>query len=527
MGEERPLLFVRRASGLTRAISSWTVLFFGLGVGFMPWHYFLMSVIPQWFPGVNLPFIYLVGGAFVFVEVTSMALIYVAIPRSGSIYVPVSRANSPMLGMLEAWRSVITNPTQRGVTAFIGAGQIASFMVVTGQLTGNPSLQDLGASLSGNVWLLVAVGLLFQIIGWTINFLGPGAMGKWVGFWGAGAVFGIIVVNSIYAATPPTAVPARWDATFGPGAYNEIVNLATQNGFTPTPLNWGATLSALLLPVSNTWPYTVMPVVGEVEKPRRNIPFSMMGSALALMIINTISAYHFTSRMGDFANMYAFVTGNPDLAAQLQINKPFPADLSSYAAALSAGSPMLAGLAAWAPQWSNQADVILNCAYTDRPLFAMAMDRMAPEFFAKVHPRFHSPYVGTTFWFLWSLITLFLSAAFVETISAVVFGITFVYAFARMFQHWSELELPFTRPEIYRGGFKLEIAGYPVMSILGAFSTAMFLYLLATNPANPVESALLIALVYGWGSLMYIYYGKKNLERGIQITRIYSEVPPE
>ena len=275
MAGEKPLLFVRQASGLTRAISRWPALFWSLGGQFLPWHYFLYTAIPQWYPGVNLPLLYFLGGLILFVEVSGMALCYAAVPRSGSIYVPLSRSVSPMLGVMEATRSYLTNPLQRGVTAFFAAGALASLFVITGQLTKDPYLQQLGGSLSANPWNLVGLAILFNFIGWIVNILGPRVMAKWVFFWGAGSLISIIVVNGVTASVPVGGLQARWDSVFGQGAYDEIVRLAQQGGYSSVPVSLEATLPALLIPVSNNWPYTVMPVCGEVENPRKNIPFSM------------------------------------------------------------------------------------------------------------------------------------------------------------------------------------------------------------------------------------------------------------
>ncbi len=527
MADEKPLLFVRQASGLTRAISTWPALFWGLGVSFLPWHYYLFTAIPTWFPGVNLPFIYFVGGAIVLLEVTAMALCYVAMPRSGSIYIPVSRAVSPMLGIMEATRSFITNPVQRGVTAFIAAGAIASMLSTVGRLAGDQGLINMGQALSANPWNLVALAIFFNFVGWVVNVLGPRIMARWVLFWGAGSFLTILLINGLLASASPDVVRARWDATFGAGAYDEVLRVAQAGGFTPPTISWEPTLAALLLPVSNTWPYTLMPVVGEVEKPRRNIPLSMMGGAAILMVVNTLTAFNYMRLFGTFGNAYAFVTSNPELAGQLTLTPVLPIDLSLFATVIAAGSLPLALLVAFGPQWGNFADVVVNENFTSRPLFAMAMDRMGPEIFARVHPRFHSPWVGSTYWFLVTLSTSILSGAYVETVSAIVFGITFVYGLARLFQHLAEIELPYTRPEIYRSGITIEIAGIPLMTILGAFSAGLFLYLLATLPANPVYSAAMIGVIYTLGAIIYFYYARKNMKRGISPRDIYAEIPPE
>jgi len=528
MSEERPLLFVRRASGLTRAISRWPALFWSLGGQFLPWHYFLYTAIPQWFPGVNLPLLYFMGGVILFVEISGMALCYAAVPRSGSIYVPLSRSVSPMLGVMEATRSYLTNPFQRGVTAFFAAGAMASLFIITGQLSKDPSLQQMGAAFQANPWNLVGLAILFNFIGWVVNILGPRVMSKWVLFWGAGSLLSIIVVNGTMGAVPVGGLKARWDNVFGAGAYDEIVRLAQQGGYATAPVSLEATLPALLIPVSNNWPYTVMPVCGEVENPRRNIPFSMLGAALIVLVVNTLTAYNYTSRYGDFGNMYAFVVSKPDLVKQFRFNQVMPViDLSAYSAVLAAPATALVAFIGFAPQWGNFADVILNDNYTSRPLYAMSMDRMFPEVFSRVHPRFHSPWVGNTFWFIATIPTSLLAGAYVGTVAAVVFGITFTYAFARMFQHWSEIELPYKMPEAYRSGIALYVRGIPLISILGAISTAIFLYLLATGSPNPVSSAVFIGIIYGFGALTYFYFAARNAKKGLPPSKIYAELPPE
>jgi amino acid transporter len=524
MGEE-PLLFVRQASGLTRAISSYTVIFFGLGLNFLPFQYFLMGNIPFLYPGVNLVLIYFLGGLFVLMEVISMALIYVAMPRSGAIYLPMSRSISPMLGMMEAWRSIIQNPTQRGVTAFLGASQFSAFTILLGTLTKNSGLISLGNAFSANVWNLVAVGFIVQVVGLIVTWLGPGIMGKWVFVFGIGAVVGIAAVSASYWSAVGN-LPARWDATFGSGAYNEVTTLATSNGFVaPTP-SFSANLAAALTPISTTFPYTVMPLVGEVEKPRRNIPLSMIGSGVGVLFFNTIATWGYVSSYGTFANMYNFVSTNSALASKMTITKVFPIDLSSMSAA-AAGNPTLAALTGFAPQWSNYNDLIVNNAFSSRPLFALAMDRMGPSIFATVSPRWHSPVAGNVFWFVVSLPTLFLSAVNTTTVNSIVGGTVFAFALARSFQHWSEVAMPFTRPEIAQQGFNIKIGGVDLMSILGGIATVGFIFLIASNPPQTVYASIYAFGMYGIGILFFLLYSAKNAKRGISINQIFAQVPPE
>jgi amino acid transporter len=527
MEKEKPLLFVRRASGLRRAITPWQALFFGLAASATsPWHYYLMAVLPNWYPGISLPPLYLIANLILIIECFSMALIYVAMPRSGSIYVPMSRAVSPMLGIMEATRSYITNPIFRGANAYLGVMSLGGLFGVIGSITGMANLADIGASLAQPT-IALGVAILMQVIGALIDGLGPGIIGKWVTFWGILAMIGWISVLIPLAATPHAQLSTKWNQTFGEGSYEQVIQVSEAHGFTATKyaFNWGSMGAALLLPVANNWPYVLMPVTGEVQEPSKSIPLSMVGSAVILLIVNVSLATAYTSAYGDFALRYNFVVEGGFGGELTKAKAVPPPAVSTYSAILVSENPAFAAWIAWAPQWSNFADMVLNCLFTSRPMFAMAMDRMAPEIFAKVHPRWASPYVGSAWWLLLSVVTIF-AVAFYGALIPVLMGIGWVYTFARLFQHWSEIEFPFSKPHIWERGLKLTIKGFPVVALTGAISSAIMLYILCTSWAT-VGSGLWIAIVYLIGALHFAYYANKNLKRGIPPSSIYGELPPE
>ncbi|NWF86763.1 APC family permease [Candidatus Bathyarchaeota archaeon] len=524
MEKEKPLLFVRKASGLRRAITPWQAIFFGVATSCtLPWHYYLMAVLPNWYPGISLPLLYMVANLIVIFEDFSMSLIYVAMPRSGSIYIPVSRAVSPMLGIMEATRSYITNPVFRGANAYVGTLSLGALFSVVGSISGIDAFISLGATLVQPMYAL-AFTILQQIIGTIIDGLGPGIIGKWIALWGILAMFGWITVLIPLFMTGPTGLQGRWDQTFGTGAYNEVLTVSDARGFTAPTFSWGAIGGALLIPVSNTWPYCLMPVTGEVQEPSKSIPLSMVGAAIIVLIVNVSTSYAYTYTYGDFALRYNFVVES-GYAGDFTVNKSVPVSVSTYSAILVSDNPTFSALVAWAPQWSNFADMVLNVLFTSRPMFAMAMDRMAPEFFAKVHPRWHSPYMGSIWWLVISVVVATLCVYFGALIS-VVLGIGWVYALARLFQHWSEAELPFSKPQIWERGLRWTLGGMPLMAITGAISATFMLYILTTS-AVTIWSALLIGMTYLIGILHYAYYAHKNKQRGIAVSSIYGELPPE
>jgi amino acid transporter len=526
MEKEKPLLFVRKASGLRRAITPWQSIFFGVATSCtLPWHFYLMAVLPNWYPGISLPLLYFVANLIVILEDFSMSLIYVAMPRSGSIYIPVSRAVSPMLGVMEATRSYFTNPIFRGANAYVGTLSMGALFQVLGSITGIEAFTAAGTTLVEPMYAL-AFTILQQVIGALIDGLGPGIIGKWIAFWGILAMFGWITVLIPLFTTGSASLQAKWDQAFEAGAYQEVLNVSTARGFNPASyeFSWGAIGGALLIPVSNTWPYCLVPVTGEVQEPSKSIPLSLIGAALIVLIVNVSTSMAYTSTYGEFALRYNFIVES-GYSGDFTKNKSIPVSVSTYSAILASDNPTFAAIVGLAPQWANLADMVLNALFTSRPMFAMAMDRMAPELFAKVHPRWSSPYMGSIWWLVISVIVAILCVYYGALIS-VVLGIGWVYTFARLFQHWSEIELPFSKPHIWEKGFRWTVGGIPLMAITGSISAAFMLYILTTSAAV-VGSGMMIALTYLIGTLHFAYYANKNLKKGIPPASIYGELPPE
>lgn len=524
MEKEKPLLFVRKASGLRRAITPWQALFIGIAASATgPWHYYLMAVMPNWYPGISLPLLYGIAGLILILEDFSMAMIYVAMPRSGSIYIPMSRAVSPMLGIMEGTRSYITNPVMRGANAYLGVLSLGGLLQVVGSISGIASLINAGTALVQPMTAL-GVTVIMQLIGALVDGLGPGLVGKWFAVWGALAMFGWITVLIPLFSTPSSQLPVKWDQAFGSGAYNEVLTISTNHGFTAPAFSWGAMGSALLIPVANNWPYVVMPVVGEVQEPSKSIPLSMIGAALIILVVNVSLAFAYTNTYGEFALRYNFITEG-GYASEFTLNKAMPVSLATYSAILASDNPWFSALVGWAPQWSNFADMVGNVLFTSRPMFAMAMDRMAPEIFAKVHPRWASPYVGSIWWLVLSL-SIAALCVFYGALTPVIMGIGWVYTLARLFQHWAETEFPFSKPHIWERGMKVTIGGFPVVALTGAISSAIMLYILCTS-AMTIGSGLLITVTYLIGGLHFAYYAHKNLQKGIAPSSIYGELPPE
>jgi amino acid transporter len=526
MENEKPLLFVRRASGLRRAITPWQAIFFATATSCtMPWHYYLMSILPNWYPGINLPLLYLFANLFVVFEDVSIALIYLAMPRSGSFYLTIARSTSPLLGCMEGGRSYIGDCVFRGASSYTGTLTLGALFSVLGSIIRSPGMTSFGSAFSQPA---VALGftVLIQAVGCLIDGLGPGVVGKYTALFGILAMVGWVSVMIPLVTTGSGGVQAAWDRAFGAGAYNEVIQLSTKLGYTPASFSWSAMGTSLLIPVTQTWPYVLCPVTGEVQEPSKSIPLSMIGGAFVVLFINVTMSTAYMNTIGNFALRYNYIVYLVGAGSQFKINKVLPqTGIATYSAILASNNPALAGWIGWAPQWSNFADLVLNILWVSRPMFAMAMDRMAPAAFAKVHPRWHSPYVGSLFWFGATVVTA-ASCAYSGLLTTWVMAISWSYSFSMILEHVAEAELPFSRPHIWEKGPKPKIGGIPVIALTGALSAFVFIYICATSPVI-LGGAFVIALMYLVGAIQYAYYASKNKAKGISVSSIYGELPPE
>lgn len=120
------------------------------------------------------------------------------------------------------------------------------------------------------------------------------------------------------------------------------------------------------------------------------------------------------------------------------------------------------------------------------------------------------------------MIFVFVAAAYpiVLSVSLFILG-TFLVIW------WSlgGITLPFTRPHIWERGIYVPI---PAVILLGLISTVLQYYVLFTGIAgvNPLSIYITLAIM-GLGMAWYAGMSYYNMKRGIDIAKIFSEVPPE
>jgi amino acid transporter len=269
------------------------------------------------------------------------------------------------------------------------------------------------------------------------------------------------------------------------------------------------------------WPYLIMPVAGEVAQPSRNIPLSNLGGWAGIAFFFLLSAYAVESSMG--ANLYGINANTFSVGM-------FPG-FGNYAAIILADNP-LAWFVILCPVYASVLDSPSNALWVTRPMHSMAMDRFCPEAFASVHPKYHVPHITLYFWLILSLGTVAIATVLVVTtgtaLSALI-GVAFTYVFIRWQMALAAVSLPYYRPTLWERSGAWKFLGIPLIAIGGLVSGGAFFYALIAYTPDPTVAyeVWFTVVVYLIGQLAYMYYGSKNKAKGIEMSAIFGQLPPE
>jgi amino acid transporter len=460
---------------------------------------------------------YAIGSSIVFFEALSLMCLMLAMPRSGASYHFTGRGLSPIFGVMEGWRSVITNPVFRGTGSFFAVQIFAGGCVVIGKVTGNTWLVGAALNLQGDIILLFVAAALMIFVGFIFSYLSVKWLGWFVIIVGLINILALLVADLVMFATPITQT--NWDAVFGVGSW--ATNIAAFDNSAWVNFSWAAVGPALLITVGGMWPYLIMPVAGEVSQPSRNIPLSNVGGWAGIAFFFLLSAFAVQSSVGN--NLYAINLTSGATGF-------FPG-FGNYAA-VALGTNPLAWFVIMCPLFASIGDSPSNALWVTRPMHSMAMDRFCPEAFARVHPKYHVPHITLYFWLILSLGTVayatFLQAVY-HTALASLIGVAYTYVFIRWQMALAAVSLPYYRPTLWERSGAWKILGVPLISIGGLVSGMAFFYaIIAYTPdPNVAYEVWFTVIVYLIGQLAYLYYGAKNKAKGIEMSAIFGQLPPE
>jgi amino acid transporter len=145
---------------------------------------------------------YAIGAGIVFFEAIALMCLMLAMPRSGASYHFTGRGLSPIFGVMEGWRSVITNPVFRGTGSFFAVQIFAGGLVVIGSATNNSALVSFATALQGDVILLFVAAFLMILVGFIFSYLSVKWLGWFVIILGIINIGALLVSDLVLIATP-------------------------------------------------------------------------------------------------------------------------------------------------------------------------------------------------------------------------------------------------------------------------------------------------------------------------------------
>jgi amino acid transporter len=560
MGESKPGLFTREATGLVREVGFMLGVIIimshvvGLGWQKRAFQFTGPRPVPTDQLPLGLPAIFwafLVCGILVMITGYAAGYVTAAMPRSGGGYVTISRVIHPVVGYNAGWLMFLAEAFSYGL---IGVAVFEAIMIFF-NIAGVAISFDATTLFIGGVVIIVIFTALalfgVRLYGWLMHGMFWPTLVITIAFfamWIAGVMDPNVVATGVEKVMEAPA------STFMTQAINtgmtDAANVATFYDAFSYALA-GAFWAYM------GW-YSVTFIAGEVKEANKKLPMVVMLSGLLIMLVYLgSSSFSALSTMGleqtadgkwSFFQAYSWLSYGPLTDAQIAArNVAIPNFQSAWstgiASIIAVGMDMrwLSIIIAVAGVLWLANDIPPFLLVASRTFFAMSFDKMMPEKFAEVSERWHSP--------TWSLIATGIFGilgciaesnvgglgeytAFAGVVGTDIFDAVFLTLFCV-----SCMLLPLERKEIYDRAAVKHSVGTVVG--LGAIATLAAAYCLATfvkeslgfifMPASTGEIASFLGF---WGCiavgiLLYVYYMYRNTTKGVDMRTLYISIPPE
>lgn len=525
MSQTEGVIFTRRASGLVRELSWFDVFIFVVaGPAASGVMFYSVSTAAD-FPGASLPLAFLIG-LLVFLPITLLVAITSAtMPRSGGLYIAVSRVMGPTIGYLSAWLLFIGYGISSGVLGYIVVGLMGSAFSTAALGSGIGWLAGVGQAMQTSHGQLIG-GMLWVILFWAVAYRGIRKVKSLMRAMFFIPLIGTAIAVIMFFASGVESAAAGFNSTWGAGAFEAITLRASELGLEESSFSLGATIKSLVVVV---WAYASITIInyagGEVKTPKTSMirGFTIGTAFVGIMYVVIVMAAY--SAFGSFITSYDFLYDNhPEVLSGIMGGLVEPS-IPFYFMAISGnvwfGLVVALSIALW---FANS--ILPGFLANSRLAFAMSMDKSFPKSLSAVNRRTGSPtnavHLNAFFCIIGVLIMMLSVDVILGLLTLTTFFIFWPYGLATML-------LPYHKPEIYeRSPVQWSLFGVPVMTLLGGFTFLVgwfFIYLAFTN-FTPVVMLTLIGVMLA-GLVVYLVQQAKNRKEGVDVSRIYSTIPPE
>jgi amino acid transporter len=538
LGEE--IVFVRRASGLVRELGWFDIAIWALATpAASGMTYYAVKILgdPSAYGG-NIALAFFIAGLMFLPLVIGFALIVASYPRSGSLYVFVSRTLHPVLGFLPFWYFIIGGGAAiaSGFLLFIGIKALSGPLVVAGLSTGNKGFIDMASALTDPMNQLY-IALVLIIVIWAINYTGMKVI-KWV--------MRILTIIPLAVTVIVLIALLTLGAGGGVASFDNIYGAGVSQKIMETALNETVAKSAGISPLTpndlltgtygmllwTLWAWTGLEIVtfvgSEVKDPSRSYLRGYAIGFILVMILYLANALIMPWIFNyDFLASYSYLKyEHEDVLKSILGGKPAPDASVPFFASLAFPNPVIAvtiGLAYFLWYFNTVIPIWVGGV---RGFFSMAFDRILPEKLSEVSPRFAAPtwsnHVTAILAAFGALMTLLENMGF----SAAEALISFLDFSVFLFVWPTGLALmlaPWWRPDLFE---RMVFPSKLLASIVGAIIFGLgWFFMILTSYTDPM--IVLINVIVGvLGLSIFTYMSARNRARGIDPSKIYSQIPP-
>ncbi len=542
---EEEIVFRRKATGLVRTAGIFTTaavafLFVTQGIFFYP-----TTAIYE-YPGLNLPLSYSFATIIMVWSAFAVMYVTVAMPRTSSDYVAVSRLIHPVIGYMGSvlqWQLFLN---WAGGSTGIQAWWLGAYFGQIGTMLKLPDLVSLGSYLATDFTAALSYGIIVNTIFALICLVGMRWYGRFATFFFVVPVVLVMVgagVLGYYTMAGPAATRAAWDATYGAGAYQEIINVSDKYGWAdwvakaelgpngygfPGDWSWAATANAVLPAGFAVWGYEISNMAaGEIKEPSKTYPYAIILSTVLVTIWYLSAAYFMTTTFGDWLSRYVYVMYGGNGADEVKLNPVAFPNIATFQAGLVGGwsFPLAAllGITAYLIYLPSAMVLILLAS---RNMFSWSFDRVFPEAFSKVNARWHTPHWSILFVYLVSLVYMVAVLQYPYLLAVNVYAsATLRYIFVC----WAAMVLPYYRPELWERTAPWRIGGIPlatIIGIIGTFTTTWFFVKVLSLLKGDDFSILYQAFWIAFSVVLFGIYTHHNKKIGVDQEALFKTIPP-
>jgi amino acid transporter len=537
MGEE---IFVRRASGLVRELGWYDVMIWAIAcpaASGMTYYAVKMLGDPSAYGG-NEVLAFFLAGLMWLPLIVAFTIISSSFPRSSSLYVFVSRTLHPVLGYIPFWYWIIGGGAAMvsGFILYVGVKALGGAWAVAGLLTNNKALMDTAYIVTDPVKQFI-IALILIVLLWALNFFGVRAI-KWTMriitiiplATTIATLVGLAVIGS-------NAVLSNWDKVFGAGTAEAIMNAAFKGGeyagTSVEPLSqapfWDATHSMLLWTLWAWTGFEAVTFVGsEVKNPTKSYIKGYIGAFIAIMLLYVANAF-LVPLVGnyDFLAAYSYLQMNyPDVLSSIVKGLPTPDPSVPLVASVAFLNPIIAliiGLTYFL--WYLNTAMVCWVGGV-RGFFSLAFDRALPEKLADVSPRWAAPTWANHL----TAIIAFLGAVFTMLDamgSSLAAGVVSFLDFSCLFFVWpvglALMLVPWWKPQLFK---QMTFQSKILLAVIGALTFAIGWYFMIFTAYTDLPVLMTNILVGLSSVVVFTLMAARNRSKGIEVEKIYYEIPP-